>query len=256
MRCLILWIAAGIVCAQNFQAIPRTIPQGQTLRIQGSVNADSARMNGRTVRLFPQHEGGWLGLMPVPALEKPGEYKLELLDKNGAVVESTSITVVDAHYPSQNIVISKALSELKGHSGRGRNHGGFRKKCTDTRYWAEPLAAPVPGCMTSLYRRATSAQRQDHWRLSWWSRSARGSGPADPGNGGGSRPDRAAVQPSRRNCRDRPWAGFGIDVSAHVEDRGHRGRDSAEGRSDRICRVHRPVHRTTSPLDSTSTDCQ
>jgi hypothetical protein len=42
-------------------------------------------MNDRKIRLFAQAEGGSLGLMPVPADQKPGEYKIELLDgKNAA----------------------------------------------------------------------------------------------------------------------------------------------------------------------------
>ena len=89
--------------------------------------------------------------MPIPALEKPGEYKLELLDTNGAVTETTPIRVADAHYPAQNIVISKALSELKATPDEVEITAAFRKEVTDQRYWAEPLIAPVPGCMTSLF---------------------------------------------------------------------------------------------------------
>jgi len=151
MRWFIVCIAIGLACAQTFEATPQSIPQGQTLRVQGSINASSARLNGRTIRLFAQAEGGWLGLMPVPALEKPGEYKLELLDKNGTAVQTTSITVVDAHFPSQDIVISKALSELKASPDEAEITAAFRKEVTATRYWAEPLAVPVPGCMTSLF---------------------------------------------------------------------------------------------------------
>jgi murein DD-endopeptidase MepM/ murein hydrolase activator NlpD len=151
MRWFILCIAAGLACAQTFDVTPRKIPQGQTLKLHSTVDAASVRVNGRTIRLFAQADGGWLGLMPVPALEKPGEYKLELLDKNGAVAQTTSITVVDAHFPSQNIVISKSLSELKASPDEAEITSAFRKEVIDTRYWAEPFMAPVPGCMTSLY---------------------------------------------------------------------------------------------------------
>jgi hypothetical protein len=54
--------------------LPRTIQQGNTLRIHGSASAVAARMNDRSIRLFPQGSGS-LGLMPVPADQKPGEYK-------------------------------------------------------------------------------------------------------------------------------------------------------------------------------------
>jgi hypothetical protein len=46
--------------------------QGQVIRISGPAGADAARLDGRTVRLFPQAGGGVLGLMPVPASQTPG----------------------------------------------------------------------------------------------------------------------------------------------------------------------------------------
>jgi murein DD-endopeptidase MepM/ murein hydrolase activator NlpD len=151
MRSLIFWVTTGVACAQAFDASPRNIPQGETLRVTGSADASRARLNGRVITLFAQANGGWLGLMPIPALEKPGEYQLELLDKNGAAVRTMSITVVDAHFPSQNIVISKALSELKATPDETEITTAFRKEVSATRYWAEPLMVPVPGCMTSLF---------------------------------------------------------------------------------------------------------
>ena len=147
--CLAFTISAA--CAQTFDATPRTIPQGQTLHVKGTAKAANARLNGRIIRLFPQADGGWLGLMPIPAMETPGEYKLELLDASGAVLEARPITVVDALFPSQNIVLSKALSELKATPDEVEITSAFRKEVIDTRYWAEPLMAPVPGCMTSLF---------------------------------------------------------------------------------------------------------
>lgn len=142
---------AAMAGAQTFDATPRSIAQGQTLRVWGTSKASTARMNSRTIQLFPQAGGGSMGLMPVPALEPPGEYKLELLDAGGAVVESRSISVVDAHFASQNIVLSKALTELKASPDEAQITAAFRKDVSDTRYWSDPLMAPVRGCMTSPY---------------------------------------------------------------------------------------------------------
>ena len=102
-------------CAQMAD-LPRSIPQGNTLRIRGSASAVAARMNDRTIRLFPEGSGS-LGLMPVPVDEKPGDYKIELLDKAGTSVASVPIRVLDAHFPKQNVVIEQNLAELKPSPG-------------------------------------------------------------------------------------------------------------------------------------------
>src|SRR5271165_5556003 len=95
MRWFVL-CAAMVACAQ-------TVPQGNTLHVIASADAIGARLDGRTIKLFPQKEGGVLGLMPIPVMEKPGAYDLEILDKNGKAVQTSTITVLDAHFPSQNI---------------------------------------------------------------------------------------------------------------------------------------------------------
>lgn len=140
-----------VTAAWAQQSSRLVIPQGNTLRVHSAVAAADASFDGRTIRMFAQKEGGWLGLMPIPATEKPGEYKLEILGANGAVIETRSVIVRDAHFPSQNVVISKALSELKPTLDETDITASFRKEVLDTRYWAEPLIEPVPGCMTSLF---------------------------------------------------------------------------------------------------------
>jgi len=149
MRWLMVSIAAA-AWAGPVEITPAIIRQGETVRITAPSTGTSARMNGRTVRLFPG-AGGASGLMPVPADEKPDAYKLEVLDAGGAVVDSATITVRDAHYPSQNIIISQALAELKPAPGEAETVAAFRKLVSDVRFWEEPLATPVPGCMTSRF---------------------------------------------------------------------------------------------------------
>lgn len=136
-------------CAQMAD-LPRTIPQGATLRIRGTGSAVKARMDDRTIRLFPQ-TGGWLGLMPVPANQKPGEYKVDLLDKEGVSVSSIPVRVLDAHFPRQNVIIGESLAELKPSPGETETTNDFRNAISETRYWSEPLSAPVHGCMTSPF---------------------------------------------------------------------------------------------------------
>jgi murein DD-endopeptidase MepM/ murein hydrolase activator NlpD len=121
------------------------------LRIHGPASAATAKMEDRTIRLFPQPDGASFGLMPVPALQKPGEYKIELFDKAGAAVASAPVRVLDAHFPKQNVVIAENLAELKPAPGETEEATAFRKTVSDARYWEDPLGLPVRGCMTSPY---------------------------------------------------------------------------------------------------------
>jgi murein DD-endopeptidase MepM/ murein hydrolase activator NlpD len=123
---------------------------GGTLRIHGSSLA-AARMNGRTVRLFPQADGSSFGLMPIPADEEPGEYKVELLDTSNTVVAERTVTALNAHFPKQNVTIAQNLAELKPSPGESEGASAFRKNVSETRYWTEPLVLPVRGCMTSPF---------------------------------------------------------------------------------------------------------
>jgi murein DD-endopeptidase MepM/ murein hydrolase activator NlpD len=134
---------------QTFDAKPMRARQGEVIFVRGE--AAAARMDGRTIRLFPQTEGSPLGLMPVPTPTKPGVYQLEFLDAAGAVVHHEPITVLDAHYTKQNVLLSKEVTELKPGPGDREALTAFRINVSDTRYWSEPLGLPVPGCMTSPF---------------------------------------------------------------------------------------------------------
>lgn len=150
MRWFIALCAMGVY-AQSFDVRPQTIRQGEVLKVRAGETVKSVRMSGRTITLFPQTEGGSLGLMPVPVLTKPGQYKLEFLDANQAVLRNVTVTVQDARYPKQNITISKTLSELKPSPGEVETFRAFRKEVLPERYWSEPMQLPVPGCLTSLF---------------------------------------------------------------------------------------------------------
>ncbi len=147
----LLFLAAAAAWCQAYDVQPRTVPQGETLKLRGAPAARGARLNGITVPLFPQADGGTFGLMPVKVDQKPGAYPLEFLDAAGAVAHTATVTVADAHYPRQNIVLSPALATLKASPEEGKLVHAFLKEASATRYWAEPLRLPVPGCMTSPY---------------------------------------------------------------------------------------------------------
>jgi murein DD-endopeptidase MepM/ murein hydrolase activator NlpD len=145
-RIAALFLAAAAAAAQTYT--PR---QGDAIRITAPAAAVSARMNGRTVRLFPEASGGNFGLMPVPVREKPGQYRLELLDHSGAVVERAAVTVRSARFRKQNIVLGKATKGLEYSPGELETMREFRKSLTEIRHWDEPFVVPVPGCVTSPF---------------------------------------------------------------------------------------------------------
>jgi murein DD-endopeptidase MepM/ murein hydrolase activator NlpD len=150
VRWLIAFLAAGLG-AQVLELAPEQVHNGETLKITAHGAARKARLRGRIVELFPQEDGSRFGLMPIPVLGTPGMYRLELLSENGTVVDSRPVRVKDARYPKQNIVIPRAISGLRPSPGEQETVGAFRKTVSPVRYWKEPLAPPVPGCLTSLF---------------------------------------------------------------------------------------------------------
>jgi len=160
MRSFLFLISATAAFAQ-YQVAPNPIPQGDTLRVTGDGSAAEARMGERTIRFFPQKDGSSLGLMPVPVLEKPGDYKLDLLAKDGSVVQTIDIEVQDAHFATQNVVLSKAVTELKAKPEEVDLTRAFRKELLEARYWEEPLEAPINGCLTSPF----GVQRKNNGKL-------------------------------------------------------------------------------------------
>ncbi len=127
---------------------------------QGSIvlaksdTAERVRLLEKTATLFatpgsPLKEA----LIPVPTLTKPGDYKVEFLDKSGEVIHSEPLKVLDAHYTKQNISIEKAVAELKPSPGEQEKVSSFRDAVTPERTWEWPLKLklPIPGCMTSPF---------------------------------------------------------------------------------------------------------
>jgi len=135
------WLLVLVAAAAWGQTVVR---QGEVIRVRTPGPAAEARMDGRTIRLFAQPEGGRLGLMPVKALTPPGSYPLELLGSDGKALSSETVTVRDAHYRTQNVVLEKSTAELKPSPGEMDTVEVFLKAVSETRYWQEPLALPVP----------------------------------------------------------------------------------------------------------------
>jgi len=155
MRCpLSLAIALSfptLAQAQDFSFTPAVIRQGEALKLHGSKESAKARMHGVTIPLFAEPDGSTFGLMPVGVEEAPGDYPLEFLDHAGAVIHEITVTVHDAHYTKQDIVISQQLSTLHATTDEAETVRAFLKSVSPVRHWEEPFRAPLAGCMNSPF---------------------------------------------------------------------------------------------------------
>jgi murein DD-endopeptidase MepM/ murein hydrolase activator NlpD len=121
------------------------------LRDDGFRGASSARLNGRTVRMFRQTNGSWFGLMPVAVADVPGAYSVEFLDEDGAAVGSAKLTIRATKFPTQNVVLAPQIEALHSTPEDIETLTAFRKSVSDERFWDDPLTAPVPGCVLSPF---------------------------------------------------------------------------------------------------------
>ncbi len=150
LRPLLPVFAVLAASAQSLD-IARDVKQGGVIKIHAPAAAVSAQLGSRVIRLFADPSGGSFGLMPIPADQNPGPYDLTLRDAANASTGVFPITVLDAHFPKQNVVIAQSTAELKPSPGESDESSQFRKNVSDIRYWSEPLALPIPGCLTSTY---------------------------------------------------------------------------------------------------------
>ncbi len=137
--------------AQECTVKPASIPLGQAVRLRCDGPAATARLNGRTVRLFKQPNGDWLGLMPVAVADTPGTYSIEFLADDGTALTSAKLTIRATKFPSQNVALAPEIEALHSTPEEMQTLTTFRDSVSDVKYWDDPLAAPVPGCVISPF---------------------------------------------------------------------------------------------------------
>jgi murein DD-endopeptidase MepM/ murein hydrolase activator NlpD len=142
---------ASTASAQQCTVKPASIPLGQTVRLSCEVPATTARLNGRTIRLFKQESSDWEGLMPVAVADALGTYPIEFLAEDGAVLASVSLTIRKTVFPSQNVVLAPQIEALHSTPEEMQTLTTFRDSVSDVKYWEDPLVHPVPGCVISPF---------------------------------------------------------------------------------------------------------
>jgi murein DD-endopeptidase MepM/ murein hydrolase activator NlpD len=142
---------ASSAAAQNCTVKPAAISLGQTVRLSCQIPASTAKLNDRTVRLFPQPNGGSQGLMPIAVADVPGAYPIEFLADDGTSVAFVKLTIRATTFPTQNVVLAPQIEALHSTPEDIQTLTEFRNTVSDVKYWEDPLTAPVPGCVLSPF---------------------------------------------------------------------------------------------------------
>ena len=108
-------------------------------------------MGERTVPLFKQANGQYLGLMPISANHAAGPAEITFLSSNQQSEPTADITVLDAHFATQNVNLSPGIANLHNTPEEVEILKNFRENLGDTRYWQDRFIEPVPGCLVSPF---------------------------------------------------------------------------------------------------------
>jgi murein DD-endopeptidase MepM/ murein hydrolase activator NlpD len=144
------FVAASAWC-QSVSVTPQPVLQGETLKVRSEKNVSKLSMGDMTVPMFRQSDGSSFGLFPIRVKERAGKHELQFLDETGSVIHSVPLLVRNAHYATQNVVLSQKLTALKASPDERQTMEVFRKTISEVRYWEEPLGLPVTGCVTSPF---------------------------------------------------------------------------------------------------------
>jgi len=140
-----------IASAQQCSIVPKTVNLGDTLRLTCGSDAASAKWNDRVIRLFQQSDGKTFGLMPVSVKDSPGPASIEVLSKDGTVLATEEFVVRPTRFPSENVRLSPDIEALRSTPEEIQLLTNFRNEVSDLRFWQDPFAPPVDGCVTSPF---------------------------------------------------------------------------------------------------------
>jgi murein DD-endopeptidase MepM/ murein hydrolase activator NlpD len=151
LAALLYAVTASPSSAQPCTVKPAAISLGQTVRLSCQIPASSAKLQDRTVRLFPQPNGSSQGLMPIAVADVPGSYEIEFLAEDGKSLASAKLTIRATTFLTQNVVLAPQIEALHSTPEDIQTLSEFRNTVSDVKYWEDPLVAPVPGCILSPF---------------------------------------------------------------------------------------------------------
>jgi len=148
---LLCGLSAGPALAQKCTLTPKSVKLGETLRLSCPPEFTSATLNGRTTRLFPQPAGMSFALLPISVQDLPGTATLTVSRNDGVQPQQLSVIIRKTIFPSQNVKLGPEIEALHSTPEEIALLTSFKTKISDSRFWQDPLAPPVPGCMTSPF---------------------------------------------------------------------------------------------------------
>ncbi len=140
-----MWLAVVAAFALDVQ-------QGHVIRLEvkSFTPGMTVVMDDRSIPVFSRNGAG-LALVPVAVTATPGTHTLEIRDAAGKAVEERKYQVLDAQYPTQNIVATRAMKALRPLPGEVESMRALYARKTPEAAWAEPFAPPVPQCANSSF---------------------------------------------------------------------------------------------------------
>lgn len=154
-RAILLWIVGGLCAvpalAQKCTITPKSVKLGETLRIACRADYTRVRLNGREAELFVQPDGMRFGLLPISVQDMPGTFDLNIFANTDLLPQTLRVTIRKTVFPSQNVKLAPEIEALHSTPEELALLKTFKERVSTPRFWYDPLAPPVSGCMTSPF---------------------------------------------------------------------------------------------------------
>ena len=146
---LFFWVAPAH--SQECSVTPKQVKLGETLRITCPSDFTKAKLKDREAALFVQPDGKRFGLLPISVKDTPGPVELKLLRSDDGNPQTLRVVIRKTIFPSQNVNLSPEIEALHSTPEEMALLKTFKETISQERSWQDPLAAPVPGCVTSPF---------------------------------------------------------------------------------------------------------
>jgi murein DD-endopeptidase MepM/ murein hydrolase activator NlpD len=137
--------------AQKCVVSPAPVKLGETLRITCPAEFTSAKLNQRSAKLYLQPDGKRFGLLPISVQDAPGTFSLLIRRADDGAPQNVPVVIRKTIFPSQNVKLTPEIEGLHSTPEEMALLTTFREAISEARSWADPLAPPVSGCMTSPF---------------------------------------------------------------------------------------------------------
>ncbi len=112
-----------------------------------------AKLDGETTKFefFKEPSGFYQGVIGISVDMDPGKHVLTIETPSGKTIVQKTLTILDARFPKQNIIVSKNVAGLEPSSGEIETIHAFENEVTPTLYWNKPFISPTSDCENSTF---------------------------------------------------------------------------------------------------------